>query len=87
MSEHATPTGMLVNGAKALGEIAILPGFSLVVDGDVKSGAIHAAAGLLAGVVLGPLAVIGWIAAGVDSYSQSVSGMHFHEHFVTKKKA
>src|SRR5258708_39121414 len=43
-SDHATPTGMLVNGAKRLGQLAILPRCSLVVVVCLKSGTTQPAA-------------------------------------------
>ena len=41
------------NGLKMIGEIALIPGTSQFVDGRIKSGVIHAVAGLTAGAVLG----------------------------------
>jgi hypothetical protein len=79
-----TGAGMLTNAAKILGEVVFVPGVSLAVDGDIKSGALHAAAALAAGA-LGPvLGPIGWLVAGLDSYSKSVSGLHIYEHFKPK---
>jgi hypothetical protein len=88
MSDKATPltpSATLVNGAKAIGEITFLPGLSLVVDGDVKGGLLHAAVGAASVAFLGPFAVVGWAAAAADSYSKSVTGQHIHELF--RKKA
>jgi hypothetical protein len=79
MSEQST----LTNGIKAASEALILPGSSLILDGNVKSGAIHAVGGLLAKVVIGPL---GWGLVAADSFSQSVSGMPLHKHFFGSKK-
>jgi len=77
-----TPGAMFTNAAKIVGEVAFVPGVSLAVDGDIKNGALHAAAALAAGVVLGPvLGPIAWFASALDSYSQSVSGRHLHQHF------
>ena len=82
MAEKSTSPGILTNAAKLLGEFLVIPGVSLAVDGDVKSGVLHAAAAVAAGVALGPvLGPIGVLAAGLDSYSKSVSGMHIYEHF------
>jgi hypothetical protein len=82
-----TPSGMLVNGVKAVGEVAIVPGLSLLVDGDVKGGVLHAAAAVVAGAILGPFAAIGWLVVGADSYSKSLTGQHFHELFKKNAKA
>ncbi len=58
------------NGVKLVSE-TLLPGTSLIIDGNVRGGLGHAAVGLLAAAVLGPL---GWFAVAADSYSQSVTG-------------
>jgi len=81
-----TNGGVLANAVKIVGEAAFAPGLSLAVDGDVKGGALHLGAAIAAGMLLGPvLGPIGWFAAGLDSYSQSVSGKHIHEHFKKSK--
>ena len=84
----AQPPGtLLVNGVKALGEIAIVPGASLIVDGEVKSGVFHAAGGLLGAAILGPvLGPLTWLAIGLDSYSRSVSGRTIIDQFSKKSK-
>ena len=67
-------------GARALkvvGEV-IAPGCSLGLDGNIKDGALHLTAGAVGAALFGPLA---WFYAGANSYSNSVSGKHFHEHF------
>jgi hypothetical protein len=58
------------NGVKLVGE-RILPGTSLMMDGDIKGGLTHAALGLLARAAFGPVA---WFAVAADSYSRSVTG-------------
>lgn len=90
MAEHnnvsetapTAPGDVLANGAKILGEVAILPGASLIADGNVKSGVIHGVVGVTAAIVFGP---IGWLAVAADSYSRSVTGHHLHEHFIPSK--
>src|SRR5687767_10603764 len=85
MTDKSIPAGnALINGAKVLGELGVLPGASLLIDGEVKSGTVHAVGGVLAGLVLGP---IGWFAIAADSFSKSVSGRHIHEHFFERKIA
>ena len=69
-----------INGLKAFTDIAILPGSSLMMDGDVKGGVLHAAGGILARAALGPL---GWLYLGLNSYSNSATGKHLHEHFTS----
>jgi hypothetical protein len=82
------PGKLLVNGAKVLGEVAIVPGASLIVDGEVKSGILHAAGGLLGLAILGPvLGPLAWLAVGADSYSRSVSGKNIVNQFKKPKLA
>lgn len=57
------------NGVKLIGE-TILPGTSLLMDGRVKEGAAHMAAGIAARAFLGP---IGWGIVAANSFSKSVS--------------
>jgi hypothetical protein len=74
----------LKNGFKAVGEAFVAPGSSLILDGDVKNGALHLVSGFAAKSLVGP---IGWWLIGADSFSLSVSGKHLHQHFYTSKKA
>jgi hypothetical protein len=62
---------------KLVGE-AFVPGVSLILDGDIKGGTLHLAGGAIGKMLLGP---IGWFYAAADSYSQSTTGKHFHQHF------
>jgi hypothetical protein len=82
-AEAAAPGRILINGVKAVADLGVLPGASLLAEGDVKSGTLHAVTGLLAGAILGP---IGWFAVGADSFSLSVSGKHIYQHFVSVQK-
>ena len=68
---------------KLIGE-TVLPGASLVLDGDIKNGAFHLLGGVLGAMIIGP---VGWFYAAADSYSQSNTGKHFHQHFFTVKPA
>jgi hypothetical protein len=63
----------VTNGVKVLAELALLPGSSQIVEGKVGSGILYGVAGFAAKAVFGP---IGWIVAGLDSYSVSASGQH-----------
>jgi len=88
MSNDTAPGTLLVNGVKVLGEVAVVPGASLIVDGQVKSGIVHAAGGLLGLAILGPvLGPLAWLAVGADSYSRSVSGKTIVDQFSKKKLA
>jgi len=75
---HLTPGRLLVNGVKAVGDLAILPGASLVAEGKLRSATLHVAAGFLARALFGP---IGWFVVGADAYSKSVTGKNLYEHF------
>ncbi len=79
---QAEPTP-LTNGVKVVAEAVFLPGSSLPMDGEIKTGAMHVVAGLAARVLLGPL---GWGMIAANSYSNSVSGKHLHEHFFPEKE-
>lgn len=67
------------NGVKLVGE-NILPGTSLIIDGDIKGGLAHAAIGLLARAAFGPVA---WFAVAADSYSRSVTGKGLIDHLAS----
>ena len=67
------------NGVKLVGE-RILPGTSLMMDGDIKGGLAHAAIGLLARAAFGPVA---WFAVAADSYSRSVTGKGLIDHLTS----
>ena len=70
------------NAVKLVGEAAILPGTSLLLEGDFKGGAGHAVVGVLARSLFGPL---GWFAAAANSFSKSTSGKSLLEHFKSEK--
>jgi hypothetical protein len=62
-----------VNGVKFVGDVAVMPGLSQIVEGSVGKGILYMAAGVLARSAFGPL---GWLVAGLDSYAVSSSGRH-----------
>jgi hypothetical protein len=66
------PTGgvVLARGLKLAGE-TIVPGASLLLDGEVASGVGHLVVGTLARLAFGP---VGFLLVAADSYSKSVSG-------------
>jgi hypothetical protein len=81
-SQSAPSIGeQVTNGVKVLAELALLPGSSQIVEGKVGAGILYGVAGFAAKAVFGPL---GWIVAGLDSYSVSASGQHLWQ-FVTKR--
>ena len=71
MSQSST----LDNAVKLVGEY-FLPGASRFIDGEVKEGALHLAAGIAASTVLGP---IGLLLVKVNSFSRSVAGKNVAE--------
>lgn len=79
----ATTSSQTVDNAiRILGEVALLPGTSRLIDGEVKDGSLHAAAGLLVrGLVGGPIGVVGSLLVAANSYSRSTSGRNLSEHF------
>ena len=69
--------GTGTKAVKLVGE-GILPGASLLLDGDIKGGTLHLLGGVLGRMVFGPA---GWLYAAADSYSKAQTGRHFHQHF------
>ena len=61
-----------------------MPGASQFVEGNIKSGTLHLLAGIAAKAVFGP---VGWLVAGADAYSESVTGKHLWNHFFNVEKA
>src|SRR3569832_2065673 len=57
---------VLTNALKAAGEAYVVPGASLVADGDIRGGALHVAGAFVARALLGP---IGWALVAANSYS------------------
>jgi len=82
MSDAITPVGMLTNGVKLVGE-TMLPGASLLMDGNFVNGAAHVAAGAAAVAFVAPWAVLLVVA---DSFSKSVSGKNLWDHVSIGKK-
>jgi hypothetical protein len=71
----------ILNGVKVAGEAMVIPGASLLLDGNIKGAATHIAGAYVARALLGP---IGWAFFAADSFSVSVSGKNLHEHFLSK---
>jgi len=81
MSE-TNPVGMLTNGVKLVGE-TVLPGASLLMDGQLVNGAAHAVLGAAAVAFVAPWAGLLVVA---DSFSKSVTGKNVWEHINFGKK-
>jgi hypothetical protein len=78
----ATHSGSpILNGVKAAGEVFVVPGSSLILDGNVKGSVAHVGGAYLARAIFGP---IGWAYFAADSFSVSVTGKNLHEHFISK---
>jgi len=75
MAESNTAIG---NGVKLIGEMAFLPGTSHLLDGEIKTGALYAAAGFATRVFLGGPAVL---LVAADSFSRSVTGKGLIDQF------
>lgn len=71
------------NGVKLVGE-TVLPGASLLLDGNLVNGAAHAAVAVAAATFVAPWAVVVVIA---DSFSKSVTGKNLWDHVNIGKKA
>lgn len=69
MQTQSNDLNMLTNGAKLVGE-SVLPGASLLMDGQFLSGAAHAVVGIGARLAIGPAAVV---VVCADSFSKSVT--------------
>ena len=78
MSEESSGEQVLSRGVKIVGESAIAPGSSLILDGDVIGGGAHLIGGLAAKALLGP---VGLFLVAANSYSKSVTGKHLTGHF------
>ncbi len=79
MSDSVTA---ITNGVKLVGE-TMLPGASLLMDGNLVNGAAHVALGAAAATFVAPWAVLLVVA---DSFSKSVSGKNLWEHVNISKK-
>ena len=70
------------NGVKLASEVLVSPGTSQLLEGNVGSGVIHMAGGILSrialGATLGPIAVAGLI---LNSYSKSTTGVGILDQF------
>ena len=86
MQTQANDLNVLTNGAKLVGE-SVLPGASLLMDGQFVSGAAHAAIGIGARLALGPAAVV---LVCADSFSKSVTDKSLWTHLqdaIAERKA
>lgn len=78
------PGTQAVNAVKLVANVAVLPGIGQIVEGKIAEGAIYGVGGiatkaLLIPVLGGPLALMAWVALGLDSYARSTTGQHLWE--------
>lgn len=83
-THEVRPSQLAMNGVKAIADVGIMPGTSQFLEGDVRSGALHVLAAVVARSLLGPM---GWFLVGASSVSKSVSGKGLFQHFFTVDKA
>lgn len=62
---------------KLLGDFAVVPGASQLMQGELGSGLAHAALGVAGSALLGPL---GWAAVAANSFTKSLSDDHIWTH-------
>jgi hypothetical protein len=74
---------MLGAGAKLLGEAALTPGTSLLLDGNIKSGMGHVLAAMVARTMFG---VPGLILVAANSYSTSTTGKSLLAHMAGNRE-
>lgn len=76
MQTQTNPMTVVTNGVKLVGE-TVVPGASLLLDGQFVNGAAHVAAGLGARLAFGP---IGLLLVCADSFSKSVTDKFLWDH-------
>jgi hypothetical protein len=76
-ANSATPSPGAIDNAVKLGAEYILPGGSLLLNGRIKEGGLHTAAGWLGSAILGP---VGWLLVVANSYSRSTTNRNLIEH-------
>jgi hypothetical protein len=89
-SERPAPGEQLANAVKLAANLAIIPGTSQLVEGNVREGLVYGLAGVASKVVsplLGPLWWVPWVGVALDSFSRSASGRHLWQLGPTKTEA
>jgi len=77
------PGVQLLNFLKLAGDVAIIPGTSLLMQGKVPQGGTHALLGWLAKTALGSVTgTVGWLLLAANSYAKSTSGTYLHDYVV-----
>jgi hypothetical protein len=79
--ETPSPANEVVNAVKLVGDLVVLPGISLLMQGKVPQGGAHAILGFLAARTLGTVAgPVCWILLAANSYAKATSGSYLHEY-------
>ncbi len=79
--KETSPANEIVNAVKLVGDLAVLPGMSLLMQGKVPEGGAHAILGFLAARTLGTVAgPVCWILLAANAYAKSTSGSYLHEY-------
>ncbi|MGH8652847.1 MAG: DUF6072 family protein [Gammaproteobacteria bacterium] len=82
-TQRVSMGAQLFNFVKLVGDIALIPGTSLLMQGKVPQGGTHALLGFLAKAALGPVAgTVGWLLLAANSYAKSSSGKYLHDYVV-----
>jgi hypothetical protein len=82
--QNSAPGTQVVNGVKLVADVGVLPGIGQFVEGNIAEGAMYGVSGLATKAILvpvlgGPIALLAWVALGLDSYSKSTTGAHLWE--------
>jgi len=73
----------LLNALKLVGELVLLPGSSLLIQGKVTQGGTHAILGVLAWKLLGRISgPVGWVLLAANSFAKSTSGKYLHDYLI-----
>jgi len=82
-NDRLSPGVQLLNFLKLAGDVAIIPGTSLLMQGKVPQGGTHALLGWLAKTALGSVTgTVGWLLLAANSYAKSTSGTYLHDYVV-----
>ena len=82
-TENTSTTQVLPNALRFAGETLVLPGSSLLLDGQIGPGAVHAVLGVAARALVGP---VGWAVFAANSYAKATTGAGLMEHLGSRRK-
>jgi hypothetical protein len=82
-NDKLRPGVELLNALKLVGEVVLLPGSSLLMQGKVPQGGVHAILGVLAWKLLGRISgPVGWVLLAANSFAKSTSGKYLHDYLI-----